>query len=1686
MAKNSIQILLVLLFMAWSTISPAQPYGNEWIESNQNYFKFKIKESGIYRINRSDLLNGGFPVGSIDPRRIQIYNHGEEIAIKIEGQSDGVFDNDDFIEFYAKSIDGTSDTELYFEQNSQPHDLYNLFSDSAVYFLTYRLDLGNGLRMEEFFENNIGNLPAENSYKSTIVQINSSRYYAGRSYNPSQQVLLGDYDNGEGWTGEFASRGQSLNFTLTGLNDQYSSGSVPRLKLLLQGANNNAHNIDIYVGPSSSALRLVSTAEFNGDDSFLVEQDLLLSDLSASGEIAIRATINGVNGAADRAAVSYMSVTYERAFDLNNNEFQNIQLNAIPIGKSYIELTNAPNNVHIYDITEKENPIIIGFNASGSDINAIVDNTSSIRELYLQSNTKSIAGLIEVDFSSIDPTSFNLLVVTHSSLRENTSDGQTDQVLAYKNYRESLQGGGHQVLITNIDQLFDQFNYGEQSPLAIRRFCQYMYDNGSPDFLFLIGKASNNSANYYRQNPETSTTRHFVPTYGHPGSDAAFTAGFDGGRGYETIATGRINADSPDHVQAYINKVIEEESLPVDNLRRKNLVHLSGGNSENELNAFRFFIDGFAEAAADKWLGGESAQISKNNNSAVELINISDEINEGTMMVTFFGHSSGSVTDIEIGLVSDPSFGYANRGKYPVFMVNGCLAGDFFSENESFGVDWILTPNLGATAFMAHSHVGFSNNLRRFTNKFYELAFNNPDYIVKTVGEIKRETAKQFINIYGSNSPSNIAQVQLVNLQGDPASFVFGGQKPDFSIDQNLVYFKSFDNAPILASTDSFYVEMNIKNFGIATDSTLNIEVVRTLGDGSSITYGPIVYEPTLREDTVLFTIPNDITNSAGSNIFNIVLDPFNSIDEIDKSNNSVTLPLFLSDGSTINLLPTPFSIQNTSTLDFYFQASNILTTTRSFDFQLDTLKTFNSPYNISRTISTNVAGVIELDLESQGAISNGKVFYWRTRFTDPLPNESNDWITSSFTLDKSMSEGWTQQKPGQLSELSIEGLALNENNGLWEFVSNSVNLDVTNFGSAHPSLTYSDTEVLIDGQNQFKTNSTLTNAHCRNNTINFLAFKRQSSVPFRPFTFTSPDELNALVCGRLPQYIINYAAGNMSGSNNPIEYIDALENGDKVLVFSLGQVDYSTWTDEFKSSLELLGINRTLLDNLVDDEPIIFLGAKGAPANSAVFERASTAPVNQAALNLDDNIIGNFDSGSISSDRIGPATEWGNFSMDIVPSSNPTDDSRLFNIIAIDISGNESNVFQSDTETQVDLGPNGLNLNPDTYPYVRLQLELYDDVQFTPEQLKTWQTEYTTAPEAVLLKRDRSDLISVNERQEGAPLSTSFTLWNISAKDFKDSIQVKHDLFNTLNSATYSDSIKLAPLMAGDSTNIELNILTRNRVGSHDLIVNANRLVQPEIYYINNESRLVNFVQISADEVNPILEVSFDGIVIMDGDIVSPNPSININVTDDNEYILKEDTLGMNFYIKRPCENCDFERVAFSNPTVTWSPANADSPFQIDYQPEPLEDGLYGLRVQAEDGSGNESGIEPYEINFEVINESTITNFYPYPNPFSSSTRFVFTLTGSEIPEDIKIQIMTISGRIVKEIFMDELGSINIGNNKTDYAWDGRDNFGDQLANGVYLYRVLIKNPGENFEHRNTSGDRGFKNGYGKMYLLR
>jgi hypothetical protein len=162
----------------------------------------------------------------------------------------------------------------------------------------------------------------------------------------------------------------------------------------------------------------------------------------------------------------------------------------------------------------------------------------------------------------------------------------------------------------------------------------------------------------------------------------------------------------------------------------------------------------------------------------------------------------------------------------------------------------------------------------------------------------------------------------------------------------------------------------------------------------------------------------------------------------------------------------------------------------------------------------------------------------------------------------------------------------------------------------------------------------------------------------------------------------------------------------------------------------------------------------------------------------------------------------------------------------------------------------------------------------------------------------------------------------------------------------------------------------------------------------------------------------------------------------------------------------------------------------------EDSENSEYELTVSGKDRLGNRAGKMEYRVTFQVFNKPMISNLLNFPNPFSTSTAFVFTLTGSEVPQEFKIQVLTVTGKIVREITRQELGDLHIGTNVTEYKWDGTDTYGQKLANGVYLYRVVTSLDGKKMDKFRLSDgfdqqgkdntDQFFNKGYGKMVILR
>ncbi len=464
------------------------------------------------------------------------------------------------------------------------------------------------------------------------------------------------------------------------------------------------------------------------------------------------------------------------------------------------------------------------------------------------------------------------------------------------------------------------------------------------------------------------------------------------------------------------------------------------------------------------------------------------------------------------------------------------------------------------------------------------------------------------------------------------------------------------------------------------------------------------------------------------------------------------------------------------------------------------------------------------------------------------------------------------------------------------------------------------------------------------------------------------------------------------------------------------------------------------------------------------------------------------YNEGYIYSTLIGPSTKW--HTLHWLPKAKefPTGDKNFLAVKAYSFSGDSTYIFNALDEDSLDVYDLYNYVDAYQYPYLRLQLKTTDDSLKTPTHLQRWQITYDGVPETAINPK-KGFYFYKDTLQEGEILKFAVATENISTYDM-DSLLVKYwiqDKNNAIQNVVYR---RLRKHPAGDVLIDTISINTYGLPGLNRIWYEVNcKNPQSQSYDQLEQTHFNNIAERSfyvlTDKINPLLDVTFDGVRILDGDIVSAKPTIVIQLKDENKFLALNDTGLFAIYLKNLNDN-EEHRVYFNNLFMEFYPAQLPyNSCRIVMRPE-FKDGKYQLRVQAKDVSNNLSGYYDYTIRFEVITKPSITYIFNYPNPFSSSTRFVFTLTGSELPDDLYIRIFNINGRLVKTIKKQDLGLLHIGRNITEYSWDGTDDFGDKLANGVYFYDVQVRYKGESMEHRSTEADRFFKYGFGKLYILR
>ena len=984
-------LLFITLLLSSQLRAQSQPPGNEWINYQQTYLKIPIAQPGLYRVTSDELQRAGLPTATVDPTTIQLFHRGVEQAIYVAGEFDKRLDAADFLEFYGRANDGAPDSLLYRPHNAQPHTYYSLFSDTTAYFLTWRLNRYAGAgkpgkRMVSYTDTDYTGLTPEPFHWAEELRV-FTEMYPGYAAGIPPKIEYSHYEAGEGHTGVIQQKDKPYDNLFT-LNNAVRTGPSPQIDVLLAGREYASHRVECLIGASADTQRGIDTAFFSVYDNAHIRQNIAWTDVGTNGRLLISTVSRGDGSSSDRYSVSYVRLRYPQTITDNGQPPQTYQLSANESGRSLVDVGAILANTRFWDITDPTTPIRVGFATSPDrSVRFVVGGTDRARTLLSTSQPKLVTAIRPVAFTNWSHHRPTYLIVSHEALMQ-PAVGTANAIRAYAAYRASAAGGGHDTLTATMQQLFDQFSYGERHPLAIRRFASHLLrqSNGSPkkpQFLLLLGRSRSTAG--VRHNLKQATLD-LVMTYGFPSSDTQFTAGLNGfPADVPALPTGRINAGTPQEVVDYLNKVIDYESGSADALWRKNLLHLSGGETPAEANQFRRLVDGYREQAVASSLGARVTTLSKHTDSPVERINVARPVNDGVGLMTFFGHSGLDVTDLDIGFCSNDAFGYRNKGKYPFLLINGCAIGNFFFGRPTLTADWVLTPDRGAIAALAHSHLGYADYLNQYSKTFYSLLADST-FLSKPIGQLQQETIRRVPTRTADGWA--LANCQQMVLQGDPAIRLFPFETPDYAVTTGGLTVWGAGNQALTTGSDSVQIRAVVQNAGQYRHGQLPVRVRRLVNGRESGVFNLTLPHSVAYRDTLTLTFPNE-RNAEGPNQFEVMINPTGIIPETNRTNNAAVAEVTVAGQRPVLIYPPPSGTVQTRVVPL--AAESFTTGKRMFDLELDTTSRFSSPTLIKQRILAD--GSITYSATLAGPAQTQ--FFWRVRAVGDTV-----WTTASFWFD--------------------------------------------------------------------------------------------------------------------------------------------------------------------------------------------------------------------------------------------------------------------------------------------------------------------------------------------------------------------------------------------------------------------------------------------------------------------------------------------------------------------------------------------------------------------------------------------------------------------------------------------------------------------------------------------------------------
>ena len=750
-------------------------------------YKIMVDRDGLYRISYADLLAAGMEVDAVDPRYFQITSQGQDVAITVQGEADGVFDPGDYITFYGEHLRGDRLAQVYAGEDSSWLDRFIYFDDGMIIFWDPKLD---ATMFEKY--------TAENTYWLAVGDVEGLRmgtldgtpgeaevpaYYWETVHREESHVWWSWHFTGvDTWFWDdiriSAVNTSTYTATLTALATDETTATV-RGEVVARNFNHYAtpdHHTQVYINDHVTP---IDDATWDGHVRYSFEAQTPLTAL-VEGENQLRFVAHKTeNMTSDRLYFDWFEIEYPRGFQAVGDQLDF----STHLTGTYRYQSGGFSDpvVEIYDLTTPLTPTrVLSPTVSPGDTGTytVAFQTTHVSGSRYRVAAVGAEGVIQtpVEITAYTPPDVaatagaDYLIITHR-----------DFLTAAQRLADYRSTQGYITMVVAVDTLYDAFNYGIYHPIAIKNFLRYAFANWDviPSYAVLIGDGHWDLRGY-REDPSGPV---YMPPYlawvdpwqGEVDS-ANQIANLVGGEGdpLPDLAIGRIPVESVPELDNVIDKIIAFETSGDQDWQR-NLLFVADNTPDSAgdfvasserviqdhlpagYRPVRIYQDDYSCTSASS-TPTECAAV---RNAITSTLNIT-----GALFVNYTGHGSVGQWSHEQVLRTNQAelLTLDNGDRLPVFLEMTCLTGYWIypgSSTTSLAVELLRLENAGAVGTFSPTGLGVAQGHDVLNNGFFDAVFKDG---VQTLGWAA-VAAK--LDLFQSGGHFDL--IQTYTVFGDPA-----------------------------------------------------------------------------------------------------------------------------------------------------------------------------------------------------------------------------------------------------------------------------------------------------------------------------------------------------------------------------------------------------------------------------------------------------------------------------------------------------------------------------------------------------------------------------------------------------------------------------------------------------------------------------------------------------------------------------------------------------------------------------------------------------------------------------------------------------------------------------------------------------------------------------------------------------